>query len=44
ALPIAAVVMVFVRHLLARYKQSEYYDRGDDSGDENSPSKPDSSL
>jgi len=27
ALPIAAVVMVFVRHLLARYKQSEYYDK-----------------
>ncbi|MFT6481687.1 MAG: putative PurR-regulated permease PerM [Candidatus Azotimanducaceae bacterium] len=44
ALPIAAVVMVFVRHLLARYKQSEYYDRGDDSGDESSPRKPDSSL
>jgi predicted PurR-regulated permease PerM len=29
ALPIAAVIMVFVRHLLARYKQSEYYDNYD---------------
>jgi predicted PurR-regulated permease PerM len=31
ALPIAAVIMVFVRHLLARYKQSEYYESGGDS-------------
>ncbi|MFT7133449.1 MAG: putative PurR-regulated permease PerM [Cyclobacteriaceae bacterium] len=30
ALPIAAVIMVFVRHLLARYKQSEYYDNNDE--------------
>jgi predicted PurR-regulated permease PerM len=33
ALPIAAVIMVFVRHLLARYKQSEYYDNNDVESD-----------
>jgi predicted PurR-regulated permease PerM len=56
ALPIAAVIMVFVRHLLTRYKQSEYYDSGDapneatkstpyeGNGDKNSLRKPDSAL
>jgi len=31
ALPIAAVIMVFVRHLYDRYKGSNYYDAQDDS-------------
>jgi predicted PurR-regulated permease PerM len=31
ALPVAAVIMVFVRHLHASYIQSEYYFQGDDS-------------
>ena len=39
ALPVAAVVMVFVRHLHASYLQSDYYVQGDDAsrtGDESS--------
>ena len=44
ALPIAAVTMVFVRHLLARYKRSEYYDRGDENSPDNSPKNSDSAL
>ncbi len=31
ALPVAAVIMVFVRHLHASYIQSDYYFQGDDS-------------
>ncbi|MBO6556931.1 MAG: AI-2E family transporter [Pseudomonadales bacterium] len=32
ALPVAAVIMVFVRHLLGSYIRSDYYFRSDDSG------------
>ena len=32
ALPVAAVIMVFVRHLHGSYIQSDYYFRRDDSG------------